>query len=260
MTLDSTVMSSISSLRMSRSQVLQRACRVMMLVFWLFVLGSFFPAQVRSPEWGFQLSNTILNVGLLPWLVLVLRRLGLLVEQSEQLEGMVDCPSYLEAPSYVDAPSLDDAPSLLPVEQAEEEEEASVIRGGDIRSLSRAGFWLLILLAAWQVVLFGISLRELDARQAAQVNQIDQQFNQLEQRIRRLPESNQQAALQQLGLDLPDFDPGDPLASVKKSRSEVQLEALKKFNDFRFLLARESVRNFLLAAVYSAGYYGLARI
>lgn len=254
MTLDSTVMSSISSLRMSRSQVLQWACRVMMIVFWLFVLGSFFPVQVRSPEWGFQLSNTILNVGLLPWLVLVLRRLGLLVEQSEQLEEMVDGPSYVEAPSWVDAPSL------LPVEQAEEEEETSVIRGGDIRSLARAGFWLLILLAAWQVVLFGISLRELDARQAAQVNQIDQQFNQLEQRIRRLPESNQQAALQQLGLDLPDFDPGDPLASVKKSRSDVQLEALKKFNDFRFLLARESVRNFLLAAVYSAGYYGLARI
>lgn len=116
MTTDLTVTTSIGSLRLGRSQVLKLAYRVMLIVFWLFVLGSFFPVKFRSPEWGFQLSNTILNVSILPWLALVLRRLGFLVEQREQLDEVKE--AVLEPRDDLD--ETDEVQSLLPVYQPDE--------------------------------------------------------------------------------------------------------------------------------------------
>jgi hypothetical protein len=242
---DPTASITFGSLTLSRTQVIRQAYRVMLIVFGLFVLGSFFPVKLESPEWGFQLSNTILNVSILPWLGIVLARLGVILEQREQLDGQF-APGY--AAAHADNLDGQEVNDPLPLRE-----------DGDLRFMAHMGFALLVLLAVWQMVLFGTSLKALDGRQAIQGAQINQRFDQIEQRIQSLPSPTQALALQQLGVEPSENDLKDPVKALNKRRAEVHLDSIRQLNDFRFVLTREALRNCLLATVYAAGFYGLAR-
>jgi len=76
MTSGSTMVITFGNLNLSRCQVIWLAYSVMMFVLTLYVLGSVFPVQLRSPEWGFQLSTTVLNETLIPGWVACCTGLG----------------------------------------------------------------------------------------------------------------------------------------------------------------------------------------
>lgn len=259
MTLRPSTLLSLGSLAQSQSQLFRQSYRVLMIVFVLIVITALLPLNLGSQVWGHQFSSTVLNVCLLPWLAIALGRLGVIGQQREQLQARM---AATEAPqSAVVAPSLEgvDPAGAGPLARS------AMAKDGGLRFFARIGCYALILLAIWQVVLFGGSLRQIDARQVGQSQVIDQRFAALEERLRELPPANLAQALQQLGLtggtegqgEAQDQDPFDLLSA---NRARLQVEANRQVNQARFALTRESLRNFLLAVVYASGFWGLARL
>jgi hypothetical protein len=118
----------------------------------------------------------------------------------------------------------------------------------------------MVLPAVWQLVLFGGSLGQIDARQVGESQVIDQRFGALQQQLKQLPPEGLDQALQQLGVPpAPAGQSGDPFKRLQASRTQVQQQASRNANQARFLLSRESLRNLLLAILYATGFYGLAR-
>jgi hypothetical protein len=238
------------SITTTQSKVLRQTYRVLMIAFLLFVITAALPLNVTSPLWGHQLSSAILNASVLPWLALALARFGVTLQQREQLQARLAEGD----PGRSAGLFPDDS------EDQEEDDEASLVRDGDLRFLAQLGFWAMMLLAIWQLVLFGGTLSQIEGRQASEIQGIDQRFVAVQQRLKQLPADNQQQAFQQLGLGAPSpQEPKDPFARLMARRNQVKQQASQNANQARFLLTRESVRNLLLAMLYSTGFYGLAR-
>jgi hypothetical protein len=250
---------SLGSLSQSQNEVFRQSYRVLMIVFVLIVITALLPLNLGSAVWGHQLSSTVLNVCLLPWLAIALGRLGVIGQQREQLQARVDATEARQ--SAVLAPALEgDNPALV-----RQPGRSGLAKDGGLRFLAKIGCYALILLAIWQAVLFGSSLRQIDASQLGQTQAIDQRFAALEVRLRELPPANLAQALQQLGLaGGPQGEKGtqaqDPFAALEANQARLKVEANQQVNQARFALTRESLRNFLLAVVYSAGFWGLARL
>lgn len=252
-------MISLGSLAQSQAKMFKQSSRVLMIVFVVIVITAILPVNVRSQVWGHQLSTTVLNVCVLPWLAIALGRLGVIGEQREQLLAW---KADAEASRFPVKPELEAAAILegeISVAGAQPG-RPTLVKDGWLLSFARFGFYSLILLAIWQAVLFGGSLKQIDARQVGQSQAIDQRFNSLEGRLKVLPPANLEKAMQQLGLvGSAAENAQDPFDLLSAKRAQLKLEANRQVSQARFMLTRESLRNFLLALVYSAGFYGLAR-
>lgn len=224
-----------------------------MIAFVLFVITAALPLNLLSHVWGHQFSSAILNVCVLPWLALALGRLGVTFEQREQLHVRKSA-GELQAPAVLSGVDPDST------EEEDETTEEALVKDGNLRFLAQLGFYAMVLLAVWQLVLFGGSLGQIDARQVDESRVIDQRFGALQQQLKQLPPDRLDQALQQLGVPpAPSGQSGDPFKRLRDSRTQVQQQASRNANQARFLLSRESLRNLPLAILYATGFYGLAR-
>jgi|GEM_PF-3934594 hypothetical protein len=245
---------SFGSITTTQAKVLRLTYRVLMIAFVLFVITAALPLNLFSQVWGHQFSSAILNVGVLPWLALALGRLGVTYQQREQLHVRMSAGD-LQSSAAVSGVDLD------VTEEENEATEDALSKDGNLRFLSQLGFYAMVLLAVWQLVLFGGSLGQIDARQVGESQVIDQRFGALQQQLKQLPPERLDQALQQLGVPpAPAGQSGDPFKRLQDSRTQVQQQASRNANQARFLLTRESLRNLLLAILYATGFYGLARV
>jgi hypothetical protein len=245
---------SLGSITTTQVKVLRLTYRVLMIAFVLFVITAALPLNLFSQVWGHQFSSAILNVGVLPWLALALGLLGVTLQQREQLHGRTSArdPQAVAAVSHAD---------LVDTDEDDEESEESMASDGDLRFMAKLGFYAMVLLAVWQLVLLGGSLGQIDARQVVERQVIDQRFGALQQQLKQLPPERLDQALQQLGVPpAPAGQSGDPFKRLQDSRTQVQQQDSRNANQARFVLTRESLRNLLLAILYATGFYGLARV
>lgn len=204
--------------------------------------------------WGHQFSSAILNVTVLPWLAIALGRLGVTLQQREQLQARVAAGSAKQREATNQ--EWDDGEE----DEDENPRRQGLAKDGDLRFLAKLGFYAMVLLAVWQVVLFGGSLRQIDSRQVSEYQVIDQRFGALQQQLKGLSPENLNRAFQQLGLEQGAADqPEDPFERLQESRNRVRQQANRTADQARFSLTRESLRNFLLAVLYGTGFFGLSR-
>lgn len=242
MPLHPSMLPTFGSITTTQTTVLRQSYRVLMIAFLLFVITAALPLKPGSQVWGHQFSSAILNVAVLPWLALALGLFGVSLQQREQLEAR---SAAARSPSSAAADGDSDQP---------------LAEDDDLRFLARLGYYSMLLLAVWQLVLFTGSLRQIDARQVMTSQAIEQRFGVLQERLRELPPANLPQALRQLGLGAPTADePEDPFERLESSRDQVMQQDSRDANQARFLLSRESLRNLLLALLYATGFYGLAR-
>jgi hypothetical protein len=253
MPLHPSMLVTFGSITTTQTKVLRQTYRVLMIAFVLFVITAALPLNLRSQVWGHQFSSAILNVCVLPWLALALGLLGVTLQQREQLQARMAAGDSSSAATLVGADRGD-------ADEDDESDRPSLAKDGDLRFLAQMGFYAMVLLAVWQLVLFGGSLGQIDARQVGESQLIDQRFGALQQQLKQLPPERLDQALQQLGVPpAPAGQSGDPFKRLQDSRTKVQQQASRNANQARFLLTRESLRNLLLAILYATGFYGLAR-
>lgn len=238
------------SITNTQTQVLRQTYRVLLIAFVLIVITAALPLSLRSQVWGHQFSSAILNVAVLPWLAIALGRFGVSLQQREQLQARMASGDARQLGSSDAADSDDD----------DEPSRPPLAKDGHLRSLAQLGFYAMMLLAIWQVVLFYGSIRQIDARQVSESQVIDQRFGALQQELKQLSPEQLTQAFQQLGLQPGAVDQsGDPFQRLQESRTRVKQQANRAASQARFSLTRESVRNLLLAMLYGTGFYGLAR-
>jgi hypothetical protein len=248
---------SFGSITTTQAKVLRLTYRVLMIAFVLFVITAALPLNPFSQVWGHQFSSAILNVGVLPWLALALGRLGVTYQQREQLHVRMSA-GKMRSSAEASGVDLDDEEDVQ--EEENEATQDALTKDGNLRFLAQMGSYAMVLLAVWQLVLFGGSLGRIDARQLGESQMIEQRYGALQQQLKQLPPERLEQALQQLGVPpAPAGQSGDPFKRLQDSRNKVQQQASRNANQARFLLTRESLRNLLLALLYASGFYGLAR-
>jgi len=250
MPLHPSMLVTFGSITNTQTQLLRQTYRVLLIAFVLIVITAALPLNLSSQVWGHQFSSAILNVTVLPWLAIALGRFGVTLQQREQLQARL---------------ASGDANRLKEPELADDDEEdaprrPSLAKDGDLRFLAQLGFYAMVLLAVWQIVLFAGSIRQIDARQVSENQVIDQRFGVLQQELQQLSPERLSQAFQQLGIEPAAADQSDdPFDRLEESRSRVRQQANRAADQARFSLTRESLRNLLLAAVYGTGFFGLAR-
>jgi hypothetical protein len=256
MPLHPSMLVTFGSITTTQTQLLRQTFRVLLIAFVLIVITAALPLNLSSQVWGHQFSSAILNVTVLPWLAIALGRLGVTLQQREQLQARVAAGNAKQPEATIqeweDGEEDDD--------EDENPRRQGLARDGDLRFLAKLGFYAMVLLAVWQVVLFGGSLRQIDARQVSENQVIDQRFGALQQQLKGLSPENLNQAFQQLGLEPGTADqPDDPFERLQQSRDRVRQQANRTADQARFALTRESFRNFLLAVLYGTGFFGLSR-
>jgi len=248
----------LGSITTTQAQVLKRAYRVLMIAFGLFVIAAALPLNLRSQVWGHQFSTAILNVTVLPWLALVLGRLGVTLQQRSLIQARLVAGDPPPPPAVLDVDR-----SVADENEDEDDEDGRSLLANEsgLLFLSKIGFYAMVLLAVWQLVLFSGSLGVIDSRQTGESQVIDQRFGALQQQLRQLPPERLDQAFQRLGLGPASADQSaDPFDRLQESRTKVKQQASRNANQARFLLIRESLRNLLLAVLYATGFFGLARL
>jgi hypothetical protein len=213
--------------------------RSLIFIFLVTLIAGFFPISIKSPIWGTQLSNRILDGGVLPLLGVALLR----VSSSLQLDG--DSRGEREASSR------------------------STKRGGSVRRLTQIGVISMVLLAVWQVILFGGNIDQIDQQRTARSQQLTQRLSAAEQSLREAPQSAVDQAWQRLssagfsalpeGITSQEEQREALLERIRTEQQQANLAVSQQGAQARFALMRNLARNLLLCGVYITAYRGLGK-
>lgn len=219
--------------------IAQLCGRSLIFIFLVTLIAGFFPVSIKSPIWGSQLSNLILDAGVLPLLGVALLRVGSSFQFSGDLKG---------------------------------DREASIKlskRRNMVLRLTQMGAVSMILLAVWQIILFGGNINQVDQQRTARTQQLSQRLSAAEQSLRDAPQSAVDQAWQRLssaGLsELPEgsnTQEGQREALLERIRLEQQKASVavsQQGAQARFTLMRNLARNLLLCGIYITAYRGLGR-
>lgn len=219
--------------------IAQLCGRSLIFVFLVTLIAGFFPINIQSPIWGSQLSNLILDGGVLPLLGVALLR----VASSLQFAG----------------DSKGDREASLRLSKRRQ----AVLR------LSRIGVISMVLLAIWQVILFGGNIDQVDQQRTARSQQLSQRLTAAEQSLREAPQSAVDQAWQRLNAagvaELPGASTnqkGQREALLERIRAEQQKASAavsQQGAQARFTLMRNLARNLLLCAIYITAFRGLGK-
>lgn len=220
--------------------LLARVCgRTMILAFVVILVASLFPINIRSLIWGSQLSNRILDAGVLPLLGVTLLRSACFLE------------------SGVDS-------SRNPVGARR------LIRQREVaRRLIRIGIGSLVLLAIWQLPLFIGSLNQIDQRRIAETQQLSNTLTAAEQVLSQAPQETLDetwkrfvaAGLSPSKQTIRDREQQRKtmIERIRINRQQANLSVDQRGSQARFALIRNLARNLLLCGVYITGYRGLGK-
>lgn len=219
--------------------IAQLCGKSLILVFLITLIAGFFPISINSPIWGSQLSNRILDGGVLPLLGVALLRVSSSLQLSGDIRG--------------------DRESSLRMSK----------RRNSVHKLSQIGVISMALLAIWQVVLFSGNIDQIDQQRTARSQQLTQRLNAAEQSLREAPQSALDQAWQRLSSEgfsaLPEGVTSQEeqrevlLERIRAEQQKASVAVSQQGAQARFALMRNLARNLLLCAVFITAYRGLGR-
>jgi hypothetical protein len=219
--------------------IAQLCGRSLIIIFLVTLIAGFFPITIKSPIWGSQLSNRILDGGVLPLLGVALLR----VSSSLQFSG-----------------------------DSKGDREASIRlskRRDSVLRLTQIGVISMVLLAIWQVILFGGNIDQIDQQRTARSQQLTQRLSAAEQSLREAPQSAVDQAWQRLssagfpalpeGINTQEEQREALLERIRSEQQQASLAVSQQGAQARFALMRNLARNLLLCGVYITAYRGLGK-
>jgi hypothetical protein len=217
-----------------------RVCgRSMILAFLIVLVASLFPVNIRSSIWGSQISNRILDAGVLPLLGVTLLRTACFLESG-----------------------VDSRRDPVAAKRLLRQRESA-------RRLIRIGVGSLILLAIWQLPLFIGSLNLIDQQRTFESRQLSEKLTTAEQVLRQAPQPMVDETWKQFvaaGLSSSRQIIRDQeqqrkamLERILIQRQQANLGVNQRGTQARFALVRNLARNLLLCCVYITGYWGLGK-
>jgi len=236
-------------------KLLRRCGRVLIAAFVLAVITNLFPLNFRSPVWGLSLSSNIVasvslalvGVGLLRWSAFL---------EIQALAG-----------AEASRPPLGDASRKLG--RSKESSKLNKTEQG-IRRFAMAGAISLLLLAAWQIVLFYLSMDLIASQSLSASRRSQSQMAEVEQRIQNAPapildaewsqiRSNAMAPSLTSNLDA-TAKRTQLLKQVRLQTEMARLAFEKRIAGTRWNLGRDTARVLLMACIYAWGFYGLHKL
>lgn len=217
-----------------------RVCgRSIILAFLVILIASLFPISIRSSVWGNQVSNRILDAGVLPMLGVTLLRTACFLESG-----------------------VDSRRDPVAAKRLLRQREAA-------RRLIRLGMTSLLLLAIWQLPLFIDSLNLVDQQRTFESRQLSEKLTTAEQALRQAPHSMLDETWKQFvasglsssGKIIRDREQQRKalLERIRIQRQQANLGVSQRGTQARFALVRNLARNLLLCGVYITGYWGLGK-
>lgn len=211
--------------------------RALFFAFVATIAAALFPLELGSPEWGRRLSTLIVDASSLPLVGLTLLRYIAYTEKTSGLEPASSDPFKFQV---------------------------------SIAKAAYAGFVGLVLLAIWQVLLWGTALDGVDSQALQATVRVQGQSKAMEQRLARVSDAEiEQAWLNLQANTAPSL--GDPIPSPEAKRKQVvsnlKTEERLAFknadetaNRQKFALTRDTLRIILLAIIYAWAFYGIAKL
>ena len=218
--------------------LMARVCgRAMILSFLVILAASLFPISIRSSAWGNQVSNRILDAGMLPLLGVTFLRSACFLESAS--DGR-----------------RDPAAGRRLVRQRQ-----------SVRRLIQIGIGSLVLLAIWQVPLFISNLNQLDQQRFVESRQLSTRLAAVEQALRQAPDEVVDETWQQFvaaGLSSSKLVINDReqqrrtlLERIRLQWQQANQDLNRRGGQARFALVRNLARNLLLCGINIWAYRGL---
>ncbi len=222
-------------------RLVRRLGWVLLVVFVLAVALNLLPLNLGSPNWGIGVANLIVGSA---GLALV----GM---------GLLRMAAFLELQAFANHPANAPGSRLVRLKKAER----------FIRRLALVGTVSLLLLAAWQAILFGQGFELIRAKGDSASGQSEQQIRAIQSRINTAPdqiiESEWQKFQEALPSTLlqPDRDPASKrkelAASVDARSQQLRVALNRQVSAAGWTLGRNTLRISLMAVVFAWGFYGL---
>ena len=248
--IDTTRSDAPASLTPSRSQpadsdrlirLVRRLGWVLLVVFVLAVVLNLLPLNLGSPDWGIGVANLIVGSA---GLALV----GV---------GLLRMAAFLELQAFSNHPANAPGSRLVRLKKAER----------FIRRLARVGTVSLLLLAAWQAILFAKGIELIRAKGDSASGQSEQQIRAVQSRINTASDQIIESEWQKFQLALPstlrqpDRDAvtkrKELAASVDARSQQLRVALNRQVSAAGWTLGRNTLRISLMAVVFAWGFYGL---
>lgn len=217
---------------------------VLLLVFVLAVALNLLPLNLGSPDWGIGVANLIVGSAGLALVGVGLLRLA----------------AFLELQAFTNRPANAPGSRLVRLKKAER----------FIRRLALVGTVSLLLLAAWQAILFGQGFELIRAKGDSASGQSEQQIRAIQSRIKTAPDQIIESEWKKLQEALPstvlqpDRDPAtkrkELTASVDARSQQLRVSLNRQVSAAGWTLGRNTLRISLMAVVFAWGFYGLHKL
>jgi hypothetical protein len=243
----------------SSIKLIRRCGRVLIGVFVIAVTTSIFPLNLRSPDWGLGLSSNIVNSASLALVGAGLLRYSAFLELQALTEKDAN-PQIFHGSSGKESKDSFKKKALA--------KQKKIDFG--IRRLALAGAISLLLLAAWQMILFFNGIDMITAQSLSASTRAEKQIEEVDLRIQIAPDQVIDAEWKKLQPTLPatslttDLDAATKrkqlLKEVKAQSQQARVTFQQKVAGSRFNLANNALRSFLMAIIYAWGFYGLHKL
>jgi hypothetical protein len=225
-------------------KLIRRFGRVLFAVFVFAVGFNFLPLNLRSPDWGLGISNTIVSSA-------SLALVGV---------GLLRVSTYLQIQAHTHDSSNPKSSRLVGFKKSEL----------GIRRLAFTGAISLLLLAAWQAILFAQGMELIAAKGSATSSQAQERIKAVESRIKSAPDAVIESEWTKLQASLPpaffkaELDAParrkELLSSVKARSDQFRVDLNRQTSAAAWSLGRNALRICLMAIAYAWGFYGLHKL
>ena len=244
----------------SNIKLIRRCGRVLIGVFVLFVATNIFPLNLKSPDWGFGLSNNIVDSAALALVGIGLLRYSAWLDLQAIKESGSN--SQITVNTSENQKRLDNSEKIAIANQIKTEYK--------IRRLALVGAISLVLLAAWQIPLFLMGINLITDQNVSVSNRSVSQYNDVEQRIQSAPNQMIDAEWKKFQatlaptLSTADLDTAAKrkqiLKALKTQSQQSRLGIEQQVSGARWNLMRNAMRAFLIAITYAWGFYGINKL
>lgn len=159
-------------------KLIRRCGRVLIGVFILAVASNIFPLNLRSPDWGFGLSNSIVNSASLALVGMCLLRYSAWLD----LQALTESGANPQILLY----------TTEELERSGNSEDIAIANQikteFNIKRLAIVGAISLVLMATWQALLVLAATERITAESSSVISGSDKQVQEVEQRIQGAPD------------------------------------------------------------------------
>jgi hypothetical protein len=242
----------------SNIKLIRRCGRVLLGVFLLVVTTNIFPLKLSSPDWGFGLSNNIVNSAFLALVGMCLLRYSARLELQLLAEARTNSQNLLST-------------TEKPNRSANSKNKALASQAKTrVKQLALVGAISLVLLSVWQAVLFVQGSNAITAKSVSVSNQSDNQIKEVEKKIQGAPDQVIDAEWKKFQATLAptsftaeldtEAKRKQLLRGFKAKSQQARLSIDQQVSGATWNLASNTFRVFLMAMTYAWGFYGIHKL